>query len=256
MSTNRISKSELPAYMEVIYGDIYSDADKCTQLDNNFSSNLRTFFQYQHLVAALTRELKMNQSVLQLGAVFGSEIDEVAMSIGAYGQYDIVDISPVQVNRITDKYWKVYQGMKIFKQDASRLKLNSTYDAVICFMLLSEVPSATKSKIINNALKMVKPGGKAIFIDWHNPLYYHPLRYIVRMYNRLYHPFVERLWDREIDTFVAQNLKPEFVWRKSTYFGRMFQKFVAVRKENPLETKKTDKGEKFFADEAVGLADF
>ena len=79
-----------------------------------------------------------------------------------------------------------------------------TYDAVICFMLLSQVPSASKRKIINNALRLVKKGGKVIFIDWHTPLFYHPLRYIVRMYNRLNHPFVERLWDRDISSYAEK----------------------------------------------------
>ena len=255
MTTSKISKSDLPAYLDVIYGDIYNSADECTRRDNNFLSNIKTFFQYKRLVNSVVHELKMNQSVLQLGVVFGNEIDEVAMAIGAYGQYDIVDISPVQVNRITDKYWKVYQGIKIFKQDAAQLNPESIYDAVICFMLLSQVPTATKVKIINNALQMVKPGGKVIFVDWHNPLYYHPLRYIVRMYNRLYNPFVEKLWDRDIETFASPKLRTDFIWRKSTYFGRMFQKTVAIRKENQLETAPQEE-KNFFAGEAFGLADF
>ncbi len=255
MNIIKTSKSSLPAYLDVIYGDIYNNSDKCAELDNNWSCNLRTLFQYKKLVNAAVRELKMNQSVLQFGVVFGNEIDEVAMAVGAYGQYDIMDINPIQVNLVTEKYWKVYQGMKIFKQDATTIKQKDTYDAVICFMLLSEVPSATKSKIINNALKMVKPGGKAIFVDWHNPLYYHPLRYVVRMYNRLYHPFVERLWDRDIETFAAPEIKPQFVWRKSTYFGRMFQKVVAIRKEKGLESKSAAE-ENFFESSAFGLADF
>lgn len=255
MITDKVSKPELPAYLDVIYGNIYNDMDKCEKLDNNFLCNFRTFFQYKRLVNATLKELKMNQSVLQLGVVFGNEMDEVAMSVGAYGQYDIIDINPLQVNRVTDKYWKVYQGMKIFKQDAATMKPGGNYDAVICFMLLSEVPTSTKVKIINNALRSVKQGGKAIFIDWHNPLYYHPLRYVVRMYNRLYNPFVERLWDRDIETFAAADLKPEFIWRKSTYFGRMFQKLVATRKENVLETAPV-KEENFFNGSAFGLADF
>lgn len=73
------------------------------------------------------------------------------------------------------------------------------------------------------------------FIDYHNPERYHPLRYLVRMYNRLYHPFVEKLWDRDIDTFAENRM--DFVWRKSTYFGRMFQKVVATRKELLVDDK-------------------
>lgn len=254
MNTAKTAKPNLPAYLDLIYGDIYNDAEKCAGQDNAFTCSRKLFFQYRRLVNAAVRELKMNQSVLQMGIVFGSEMDEIAMAVGAYGQYDIVDINPLQVERVTEKYWKVYPGMKIFCQDAAGLKLKNNYDVVLCFMLLSEVPSATKSKIINNALKMVKPGGKAVFVDWHNPLYYHPLRYIVRMYNRLYHPFVERLWDRDINTFAAPEIKTQFIWRKSTYFGRMFQKLVAERKENPLEEKKEE--ENFFESSAFGLADF
>ena len=255
MNINKSSKPSLPAYIDVIYGNIYNNPEECTRLDNDLSCNLRTFFQYNRLVNSLVRELKMNQSVMQFGGCFGHEIDEVAMAIGAYGQYDIIDINPLEVSRITDKYWKVYQGIKIFKQDAAQLNPESIYDAVICFMLLSQVPTATKVKIINNALQMVKPGGKVIFVDWHNPLYYHPLRYIVRMYNRLYNPFVEKLWDRDIETFASPKLRTDFIWRKSTYFGRMFQKTVAIRKENQLETAPQEE-KNFFAGEAFGLADF
>lgn len=254
MIITKAAKPKLPAYLDFIYGDIYNDKDRCSALDSNFRCGLRTFFQYKKLVNAAVRELQMNQSVLQIGVVFGNEIDETAMAIGAYGQYDIVDINPLQVERINEKYWKIYPGMKVFCQDATKLKPKGQYDAVLCFMLLSEVPSATKVKIVNNALKSVKPGGKAIFIDWHQPLYYHPLRYVVRMYNRLYHPFVERLWDRDINTFADPEIKTLFIWRKSTYFGRMFQKLVAERKENPLEEKKEE--ENFFEGSAFGLADF
>ncbi len=255
MTINNAPKSDLPAYISFIYGHIYNNAEKSMALDSMLSCNLRTLFQYKTLVNSAVREIKMNQSVLQLGIVAGNEIDEAAMAVGAYGQYDIIDVNPEQVKRATEKYWKVYQGMKIFKQDAAKIKLQPSYDVVLCFMLLSEVPSATKTKIINNALQMVKPGGKVVFVDWHNPLYYHPLRYLVRMYNRLYHPFVERLWDRDIETYVKPELKPQFIWRKSTYFGRMFQKLVAVKKENPTEAK-TPEEENFFESSAFGLADF
>ena len=254
MTIAKNTKPKLPAYQEVIYGDIYGDKNKCAAMDNVFGCSLRTLFQYKKLVNAAVQELKMSQSLLQLGVVFGNEIDEVAMAIGAYGQYDIVDVNPFQVERVTEKYWRVYQGMKVFCQDAANLKLKGQYDVVLCFMLLSEVPSASKTKIVNNALKMVKPGGKAVFVFFHRPLFYHPLRYVVRMYNRLYNPFVERLWDRDINTFASSELRAQFVWRKNTYFGRMFQKTIAERKENPLEEKPEEQN--FFRPSDLGLADF
>ena len=187
-----------------------------------------------------------------MGLTFGNQIDETAMAIGSYGQYDIIDINQNEVTRAIEKYWQIYKNLKIFKQDARTMKATASYDVVICFMLLSQVPSASKYQIVNNALKMVKPGGKVVFIDWHNPLYWHPLRYLVRMYNRLYHPFVERLWDRDIETYATNKMRGQFSWLKSTYFGRMFQKTVAIRKEDP---NKPQEEENFFNGSAFGSVD-
>lgn len=241
----------LPAYSEMIYGHIYKSLPKSAALDTQSSVWKRSFGQYQKLVNALLREIKMNQSVLQMGLVFGNEMDQVAQRIGAYGQFDVIDLNPLQVARNNEKYGKVYPAMNIWTYDAAQFIYTEKYDAVICFMLLQELPVVTKSKVINNALAAVKEGGKVIFIDYHNPLSWHPLRYFVRMHNRLVHPFAEKLWDREIDTFAAN--KTDFIWRKSTYFGRMFQKVVATRKENPL--KLVEKNEPV-AEESFFLPDF
>lgn len=254
MNTNIASRKDLPAYINVIYGDLYKNPRKCSAMDSVISCGFRTFFQYKKLVDSLTKEIKMNQSVLQMGLTFGNQIDEVAMAIGSYGQYDIMDVNPYEIDRVNEKYWKVYNCMNIFKQDATKIKPAPKYDVVICFMLLSMVPSAAKTKIVNNALQMVKKGGKAIFIDWHNPLYCHPLRYVTRMYNRLYHPFVEKLWDRDISTYATPELRAKFAWHKSTYFGRMFQKMVVINKNNRQIIEKSKKIT--YNSNTVGLADF
>ncbi len=232
MNINKSSQqADLPAYQRIVEGDLYLNPKKCARRDNDFVSMLRTFFQYKKLVAETIWELKKDQKVLQVGVVNGSEMDEVAMAVGAYGRYDIVDVNPAQADRVTEKYWKLYHNMKVYKKNVIDVEDSTEYDAVICFMVLSEVPSQTKSQIINKALRMVKVGGKVIFTDWHNPEEYHPLRYIVRMYNRLYHPFVERLWDRNISVYAKPEYRNKFEWKKDTYFGRMFQKTVAIKKE-------------------------
>ncbi len=181
----------------------------------------------------MLNHVKINQNVLQLGLVFGSEIDQVAQRVGAYGRYDIFDINALQVSRNQEKYGSIYPGLTILQQDAAAFKVAEPYDTVICFMLLQELPPATKAKVVNNALAAVKPGGSVVFIDYHKPGYWHPLRYLVRMYNRLRHPFAEKLWDRGIETY-AKN-RTDFIWRKSLYFGGMFQRLVATRKTGPLE---------------------
>ena len=230
---NEDSNNRLPAYSEFVYGHIYNDLDKSNARDNDFSANLRTFFQYDKLIESSLFPVKMNQAVLQMGLVFGGQIDAVARCVGAYGQYDVLDINGLQVSRCQEKYGNIYPALKIFKQDASLIDIKEQYDTVICFMLLQELPQVTKAKVINKALAAVKPGGSVVFVDWHRPSFWHPLRYLVRMYNRLKHPFVEKLWDREIETYA--NNKTSFMWYKSTYFGGMFQRVIATRKTSPLQ---------------------
>lgn len=240
-------KPEIPAYSEFLYGNIYNNLDKSAALDTKRSAAWRSFFQYSKLVSATLREVKMNQRVLQIGLTFGNEIDELAGRIGAYGQFDIIDINSLQVERNKEKYGFMFPALNIYCRDAASFATTNPYDAVVCFLLLQELPVVTKGKVINAALNAVKEGGSVIFVDYHNPLKWHPLRYLVRMYNRLHHPFAEKLWDRDIDTF-AKN-KTDFIWRKSTYFGRMFQKVVATRKINPLTEitkEKEETREEFF----------
>ena len=235
MNINK-SQKKLPSYLDFIYGNLYKDHEKCKKHDSLWFCNLRTFFQYGNLVRALNKELKLNNKVIQLGITFGSQIEETALTIGPNSQYDIIDICNSEIERINKKYSRSFQNLNLYAQDARTVSSKQLYDAVICFMLLSQAPAASKRKLINNALKMAKVGGKVVFIDWHTPLYYHPLRYVVRMYNRLKHPFVERLWDRDINSYVDPETRSLFSWRKTTYFGRMFQKCVAIRKEDPIKT--------------------
>ena len=238
----------LPAYSIFLYGNIYNNLKRSTSLDTKFSANLRTFFQYNSLVNSLIKDIKQSQNVLQMGLVFGNQIDRVAQAIGAYGEYDIIDINSFQISRNKEKYGDIYPAMTIFQQDAAKFNSTTKYDVVICFLLLQELPPITKGKVINNALNSVKEGGKAIFIDYHKPVAWHPLRYFVRMYNRLKHPFVEKLWDREIDTFAKD--KKGFTWLKSLFFGGMFQKVIAIKRSNPISkiivAEETPKKDDFF----------
>lgn len=224
---------KIPAYSEFFYGEVYNNLDKSRRCDNQLSTFLHYFGQHDKLVSSLLREVKQSQRVLQMGLAYGNEISRVARRIGAYGDYDIIDVNEHQISQAKLKYEDV-PGLNIFYADAAAFEPEKPYDTVICFFLLRELPVVTKMKVVNNALKAVKPGGNVIFIEDHNPVKWHPLRYLVRMYNRLHHPFIEKLWDREIDTFA--NNKIDFIWRKSTYFGRMYQKVVATRKNGLLET--------------------
>lgn len=238
------STAKLPAYAEFIYGDIYNNPKKSATLDRRFSVKLHTFFQSDKLQQSLLREVRPNQKVLQLGVTFGSQIEETAIKVGAYGAYDIVDLNTLQLEQARRKSRAMCPYVNFIQGNAATFKAQEKYDVVILYFLLKELPIVTKTKVINNALNLIGEGGKVVFIDYHEPIKWHPLRYLLRMYNRLYHPFAEKLWDRQIDTFVKN--KVAFSWRKSLFFGGMYQKVVATRKKARPDFDAEPKEEFFF----------
>ncbi len=232
----RAKKKAIPFYSSFLYGDLYNSLSKIERRDTPFQANLRLLGQSNKLIDSVVKELRLSQRVLQMGITFGDEIERAAESIGVYGEYDVIDVNPIMREHKKDAI--PLDWVHFLEGDATTFKTDEPYDVVVCYFLLSELPVVSKMKAVNAALNAVKEGGKVIFVDAHNPTLWHPLRYIVRMYNRLCHPFVEKLWDREIDTFARNRMS--FTWRKNTFFGRMYQKVTAVKKsKTSAETPKT-----------------
>lgn len=111
--------------------------------------------------------------------------------------------------------------------DAGTFGGEAPFDAVCCFFLLHEVPEYYKHLIVNNALRNLRRGGKAVFIDYHQPSMLHPLRGFMQKIFRRPEPFAEALWHRDIESYARG--PDHYRWRKSTYFGGLYQKVVAVR---------------------------
>lgn len=218
----------LPAYIKEIYAPIYEDMEISQNLDDNRFWTLVTLGYNNKLADSVCDEINYQNSVLQIGATFGKQIEKVATKIGPYGSFDLMDVSKTQIKRCENKFIYPYPKIELLYQDATEA-IKGNYDVVICYMLLHEVPDPTKHKIVMNALNAVKVGGKVVFVDYHNPSKWHPLKYFIRLFNRLYQPFAESLWKNEIRSFAdnAQN----YTWKKTLFFGRTYQKVVATRKK-------------------------
>lgn len=226
-------KVKLPIYVKEIYGKIYEDTKVSKFLDNVRLLRFLTLGNNRKLIESALKEIHQNNKVLQIGGTFGDQIEQTAEKIGHYGRYDMVDVSETQMQRLEDKYKYLFPQMNFILKDGTE-PMEEKYDVVLCYMLLHELPILTKIKMVNNALASVNETGKVVFIDYYNPEKWHPLRYFVRMFNRLYQPFAEKLWDREIHTFADKDKKNDFFWKKLTFFGGMYQKVVASKKDEKI----------------------
>jgi ubiquinone/menaquinone biosynthesis C-methylase UbiE len=77
-------------------------------------------------------------------------------------------------------------------------------------------------------MRVLKPEGKLVIVDFGNPSRWHPFRYLWLPFLGLLEPFAVALWNNELTDIVpAQMLRR--TWRKTSYFGGLFQKLASER---------------------------
>ena len=203
----KTAKNILPAYLTDIYGWLYLNPKLYNLLDNAFLLNFLTLGYHSLLTEEVKKEISPHSHILQIGATLGGQIEKAYSGLGMLGSYTIVDILPDILENCREKHLE--QKIGFVHADAA------------------ELPPLTRTRVIDNILKALKPGGKAVFIDYHQPSSYHPLKYIIRTVNRLYQPFAESLWKNSIKGLASH---PEICrWSQQTYFGGVYQKVVATK---------------------------
>jgi len=122
-----------------------------------------------------------------------------------------------------------YANVSLHLQDSTNLDFkDGAFDNVVVFFLLHEQPDAVREKTVKEALRVVRPGGKVVFVDYHRPTLYNPFRYIMIPVLRLLEPFALDLWKREITDWIPKDTPPKSVSKK-TLFGSLYQKVVVTR---------------------------
>ena len=81
------------------------------------------------------------------------------------------------------------------KQDATNLEFeDQSFDYVVVFFLPHELPSDKKDKLIEEANRVLKPGGKVVFGEFHKPRL-KILEILGRIYFYIFEPYATEMWD-------------------------------------------------------------
>jgi hypothetical protein len=221
----------VPAYMHEVYGWAYLNPRNVKLLDREIIVSLILWGNSQRLKQALLAEITPEATVLQIAHVYGTLIPEIASKLFHPGQLEVVEVSPLQAGICREKLREFPQAV-IRISDAANLSTRPR-DVVSCFFLLHEIPGDYKRAVVNTALDHVACGGKAVFVDYHKPGRFHPLRGIMNLIWRKLEPFTIELLETEIETLADDS--PGFTWSKETFFGGLYQKVVATRREPGLQ---------------------
>jgi ubiquinone/menaquinone biosynthesis C-methylase UbiE len=220
----------IPKYLEQTYWWAYIHPKAVHFFERQWLVNLILWGNYARLRDAAFQEMPapISGKVLQVACVYGDFTGMLAQQLGPQGSVDVADVAPVQLDNLTRKI-NAHPRVALHHHDSRDLGFaDASYDYVLLFFLLHEQPESVRAGTIAEALRVVKPGGKVIFVDYHGPRRINPFRYVMMPILKWLEPFAMDLWRREITDWLPADVQPSRV-DKRTYFGGLYQKVVITR---------------------------
>ena len=221
---------EIPQYIEKYYWWAYAHPWAARVFDYQFMVNAILLGNYNRLRDEAIKEIGSDFSgrTLQVGCCYGNLTPCLAQRVArSGGTIDVIDILPMQVKNLGKKV-KPGEPVSVALMDGAALQMpDNTYDRVVIFLLLHEQPQAYRERTLHEALRVLKPGGKLVVIDYANPVWWHPARFTSIPVYSLLKPYAVEVWNNGL-----QKVLPEMAgsnWRRESYFGNLFQKLVRIK---------------------------
>ncbi|MBE0613685.1 MAG: class I SAM-dependent methyltransferase [Burkholderiales bacterium] len=217
----------IPSYLQETYWWAYVHPKAVSFFERQWLVNLILWGNFDRLRDAALAELgrEVLGRTLQVACVYGNFSEHLAARVAPGGSLDIVDVLPIQLRNMREKL-PASAPVTLHQHDSTALGFeDATYDQAVIFFLLHEQPAAARRQTLREAVRVVKPGGKLVLVDYHLPRRLHPLRYLFRPVLRALEPFALDLWQHEIAEWLPESITPAQI-SKQTYYGGLYQKLV------------------------------
>ena len=217
----------VPSYLSDTYWWAYIHPNAVNIFERQWLVNAILWGNFARLRDAALDELggKISGRTLQVACVYGNFSAHLAKRIAPGGSLDIVDVLPIQLTNLRRKL-PPEVPVTVYQRDSTALGFaDDSYDQVVVFFLLHEQPAAARRETLREALRVTKPGGKVVLVDYHGPGRLHPLRYVFQPVLRVLEPFAIDLWRHHISEWLPAAIRPAQI-AKDTYFGGLYQKVV------------------------------
>ena len=219
---------EIPEYLHDTYWWAYLHPKSFYFFEREWVVNLILWGNMRKLTESVLQEMTVepNSRVLQVACVYGEFSNLVAAHLNRSGSsLDLVDVAPIQLENAKKKL-AANRNIGFHHQDSSALTFPAgQFDQTVVFFLLHEQPEDVRRKTVEEAIRVTRPGGKVIFVDYHGPKQSNPMRYVMKPVLTLLEPFAMDLWRHELPAFMPASVRPEQV-ESTFYFGGLYQKVV------------------------------
>lgn len=221
---------DIPEYLQKTYWWAYLHPAGVRLFEREWLVNLILWGNFARLRDDALAELgnPIGQKVLQIACVYGDFTQRIAAQLSTEGTLDVVDVAPIQLENLKAKL-PPHPRVRLQRQDSANLSHpDGCFDSTLLFFLLHEQPENVRRATLAEALRVTRPGGQVIVVDYHQPQWSNPLRYLMTVVLKSLEPFALDLWRNEIATYLPPG-RPITGMRKTICFGGLYQKVVITR---------------------------
>jgi ubiquinone/menaquinone biosynthesis C-methylase UbiE len=225
-----IDEHAVPHYLRAHYWWAYIHPRAVKLFERQWLVNLILWGNYARLRDAALAELgdRMPGRTLQVACVYGDLTDRLCgRASSGGGTIDVVNVLPIQLANLRRKLSDDAPARLLLMDSTCLSKPDASYDRALVFFLLHEQPSHCREKTLSEVLRVVKPGGEILIVDYAMPRWWNPLRYLWRPVLMRLEPFAIDLWRQDIADWLPA-VSSDRTLRKESFFGGLYQKVVVT----------------------------
>ena len=218
----------IPAYLHETYWWAYVHPRAVRLFERQWLVNLILWGNFAKLRDTALAELgeTLPGRTLQVACVYGDFTPRLSERVPEGASLDVVDVLPIQLANLRRKL-PAAAAVNLINRDAADLGVpDFSYDRVVLFFLPHEMPLDVRRRTLAEAVRVLKPGGEIVIVDYHRPSPWHPLRAVMNWILRTFEPFAMDLWRHEVSEWLPPAAR---LLRKETFYGGLYQKLVITR---------------------------
>lgn len=217
----------VPRYLSQTYWWAYVHPNAVRFFERQWLVNLILWGNFGRLRDAALDALgeRLDGRTLQVACVYGDLTGRLRARLATGGGLDVVDILRVQLDNLARKL-PGDPRVGLIQGDSSALDItDGAYDRALLFFLLHEQPEDVRKRTLSEALRVVKPGGRLVIMDYHRPRRSNPLYAPMVAILKTLEPYAMDLWRHEIAEWLPAGVRIE----KRTYFGELYQLLMIAK---------------------------
>ena len=217
---------QIPDYLQETYWWAYLHPKALKFFEREWMVNLILWGNMDRLTQAVIGDLEVGpgSKVLQVACVYGDFSNKLARHLEkSDSRLEIVDVAQIQIDNVREKL-SANGNVGLHHQDSTAMSFpDASYEETVVFFLLHEQPEEARRRTIAEAVRVTKPGGRVVFVDYHGPKKSNPMRYVMKPILSWLEPFAMDLWREELTAFMPDSVDPVQIDSKF-YFGGLYQK--------------------------------